>query len=328
MYAELMPSEPSPPLSSLPEETDSQLDPTAPTFSPLEPLSTEEMPVVPVPAEKTGMPETPVPAETMPVPAEKTGMPAMPVPAETTGRWPESSSNDSFGSLKHRDICNGKKPGRPPQKFKSSKVNDNSTELLALRRELRGTHNSLGAAHDKIDALTSTLRHLLISVQQVGHDVSRVAHDVSVATEQTNPVLLAAANRVIGPPTCPPEPRLRQPLPVSLPPSIVETWGSDTTLPVDHEDEEYPSIVPDYVEAPRISSMEADATSSCDVEAPLLSSMEADAPSSEQGKIRRRRKGRGGVRRRNTLLVPRTTGRILLRMYLDVLLPGRMATIC
>ena len=139
------------------------------------------------------------------------------------------------------------------------------------------------------------------------------------------PVLLAAS-AAPSDLTCQ---RTRQPLPISPPlPSIVETWGTDTTLLEDHEDLEYPSIVPVDVEAPLLSSMEADATSSCDVEAPLLSSMEADAPSSEQGKIRRRRKGRGGVRRRNTLLVPRTTGRILLRMYLDVLLPGRMATIC
>ena len=93
---------------------------------------TEEMPVVPVPAEKTGMPETPVPAETMPVPAEKTGMPAMPVPAETTGRWPESSSDNSVGSLKDRDDRTGKRPGRPPLQCKLFKGNGNCKVLSAL----------------------------------------------------------------------------------------------------------------------------------------------------------------------------------------------------
>ena len=79
---------------------------------------------------------------------------------------------------------------RPPQQC-NGKV---KSKLSNLQGELRETRNSLGAAHSKIDGLTSVLQHLLLHVQRVEHGVSRVAHDVSVAKEQTNPVLLAAAH--------------------------------------------------------------------------------------------------------------------------------------
>ena len=106
-------------------------------------------------------------------------------------------------------------------------------------------NNSLGAAHGKTDALTSTLHHFLTSLQQVEQDESFGAHEVSVVTEQTIPVLLAAAHRLSGPPVQPPEPHPRQPMPITPPlPLIVETWGNDTMLPEDPEDPEFPSIVP------------------------------------------------------------------------------------
>ena len=100
--------------------------------------------------------------------------------------------------------------------------------MSALRRELQGMNVSLCAAHNKIDEF---MQHVLHAVQQVGHDVSLVAHKVSVATEQTSPVLLAAAHRLIGWTVAPPEPRPWQPLPISPPlPSIVDTWGTDTSF--------------------------------------------------------------------------------------------------
>ena len=129
-----------------------------------------------------------------------------------------------------------------------------------------GVQDSLAAAHDKMDVL--------------GHKVSVVAHEVSVAAEQTNPILLTASHRLIGPPVQPPEPRVRQPLPIS-PPLIVETRGNDTTLPDDHEDADYPPMVPD--------------------------NMEAVTSSSGQEKKKKRK------RRRSGLLVLRIPGRTLLR---------------
>ena len=137
----------------------------------------------------------------------------------------------------------GKEMRRPPQQCNGNV----KSKLSHLRGELCETRDSLGAAHSKIDGLTSVLQHLLLHVQQVGHGVSKIAHDVSVAKEQTNPFLLAAAHRLIGPPVQLPEPRPRQPLHIAPPltPSVVDTWSNDTTLPEDHEDPEFRSIVPE-----------------------------------------------------------------------------------
>ena len=95
-HSPCVPKPPSP-LQSIPEESASQLDPAAPVYSPLE-----------------------------------TDMPVTTLLTEATGRWPESSSKHSFGSLAARDYRTGKMLRRPPQHFKSFKGNGNGMYLSTL----------------------------------------------------------------------------------------------------------------------------------------------------------------------------------------------------
>ena len=117
---------PSTSLPSIPEESASQLDPAAPTYSP------------------------PPPVQKM---TEETGKPVTPGLTRTTGRWPESSSDNSFNSLKTRDSRQGKKLCYSSQRCKSFQGKDSRKLPSALQHEIQGMRVSLNAAQERNDTL-------------------------------------------------------------------------------------------------------------------------------------------------------------------------------
>ena len=173
---------PSTSLPSIPEESASQLDPAAPTYSP--PPHVQKM-------------------------REETGRPVTPVLGKMTGRWPESSSDNSFGSLKARDGRQGKKTFYSSRTCKSPQGTDSRKQLSALRREMQGMRISLDAAQERNDALHDSVTRMsrdvsdLVGLIRFGMQDSLAAvhgkmdvlqHNVSVVSETHLPAVIAAVS--------------------------------------------------------------------------------------------------------------------------------------